>query len=154
MWHGGRRTAVVWCDSGRTPAMSHGSGRTAVVVGVQQQLRCVAVAAWHGGSRWSHGLVMVAVVVSWWLRHGCGGSGSGHTTAAIAVTLRHNGSVAWQWWLVLSRLRAKVPKKASDPFSYAIFGTFALSRDNTSGGHAVVAAAAACHTMVQLRGGW
>jgi hypothetical protein len=33
--------------------------------------------------------------------------------------------------LVLSRLRAKVPKKASDPFSYAIFGTFALSRDNT-----------------------
>jgi len=31
----------------------------------------------------------------------------------------------------LSRLRAKVPKKASDPFSYAIFGTFALSRDNT-----------------------
>ena len=33
---------------------------------------------------------------------------------------------------MLSRLRAKVPKKASDPFSYAIFGTFALSRDNTS----------------------
>jgi hypothetical protein len=33
---------------------------------------------------------------------------------------------------VLSRLRAKVPKKASDPFSYAIFGTFALSHDNTS----------------------
>jgi len=25
-----------------------------------------------------------------------------------------------------------VPKKASDPFSYAIFGTFALSRDNTN----------------------
>jgi len=33
--------------------------------------------------------------------------------------------------VVLSRLRAKVPKKASDPFSYAIFGTFALSHDNT-----------------------
>jgi len=33
--------------------------------------------------------------------------------------------------LVLSWLRAKVPKKASDPFSYAIFGTFTLSRDNT-----------------------
>jgi hypothetical protein len=34
--------------------------------------------------------------------------------------------------VVLSWLRAKVPKKASDPFSYAIFGTFALSHDNTS----------------------
>jgi hypothetical protein len=34
--------------------------------------------------------------------------------------------------IVLSRLRAKVPKKASDPFSYAIFGTFALSCDNTT----------------------
>ena len=31
----------------------------------------------------------------------------------------------------MSRLRAKVPKKASNPFSYAIFGTFALSRNNT-----------------------
>jgi len=28
-------------------------------------------------------------------------------------------------------LRAKVPKKASNPFSYTIFGTFALSCDNT-----------------------
>jgi hypothetical protein len=34
--------------------------------------------------------------------------------------------------VVLSRLRAKVPKKASDPFSYAIFGTFTLSHDNTN----------------------
>jgi hypothetical protein len=34
--------------------------------------------------------------------------------------------------LVLSQLRAKVPKKASNPFSYAIFGTFTLSRDNTT----------------------
>jgi hypothetical protein len=43
-----------------------------------------------------------------------------------------NEGVMSQPGLVLSRLRAKVPKKASNPFSYAIFGTFALSRDNTS----------------------
>ena len=32
--------------------------------------------------------------------------------------------------VVLSRLRAKVPKMASGPFSYAIFGTFSLRRYN------------------------
>jgi len=111
MWRGGSHATVAWhdggctcgmaatarrlCgDGGHTPAMLHGSGRTEVVVGVRQQLRCVAVAAWHGGSGWSHGLVMVAVVVSRWLQHGCGGSGSGHTMAVIAVTLRRDGSVA------------------------------------------------------------
>jgi hypothetical protein len=81
-------------DGGRAPAMSHGSGRAKVVVGVWQQSHCVAVAAWHGGGRQSHGLVMVAAVVSQQLRHGCGGSGSGHATVAIAVTSRCDGRVA------------------------------------------------------------
>jgi hypothetical protein len=76
--------AVMWCDGGCAE----------VVVGVRRQSHCVAVAAWHGNGRRSHGLVVVVAVVLWRLRHGCGGSGGGHTMAVTAVTSRHNGCVA------------------------------------------------------------
>jgi hypothetical protein len=53
---------------------------------------------------------------------------------SISLSGAEIGKVMSSVWpaVVLSRLRAKVPKKASNPFSYAIFGTFALSCDNTS----------------------
>jgi hypothetical protein len=74
--------------------MSHGSGRTEVVVGVRQWSCCVMVAAWHGSGGRSHGLVVVAVVVSWQLWHGCGSSGGGHALAATVVTSWHDGHIA------------------------------------------------------------
>jgi hypothetical protein len=55
--------------------MLHGSGCTEVVVGVQRRSHCVAVAAWHGSGGQSHGLVVVAAVMSRRLWHGYGGSG-------------------------------------------------------------------------------
>ena len=46
-----------------------------------------------------------------------------------------------------------MPKKASDPFSYAIFGTFALSRDNTTPGGASLGAGFAAAAGVGAGGG-
>jgi hypothetical protein len=80
MWHGSHCAAVVWHDGGCALAISHGSGRAKVVVGVRQRSHRVMVAARHGGGRWLHGLVMVAVVVSQRLWHGCGSSGCGNSS--------------------------------------------------------------------------
>jgi hypothetical protein len=71
--------SIVWRDGGCALAMSHGSGCAEVMVGVRRQLHRVTVAAWHGSGGWSHGLVVVAAVMSRRLRHGCGGSGGGNS---------------------------------------------------------------------------
>ena len=46
-----------------------------------------------------------------------------------------------------------MPKKATDPFSYAIFGTFALSRDNTTPGGAPLGAGFAAAAGAGAGGG-
>jgi hypothetical protein len=98
VWHGGCHVAVVWHVGGRTLAMSHGSGCAEVVVGVRQRSHCVMVAAWHGGSGWLHGLVVVVVVMSWQLQYGGGGGGgnSGHVPRWLCGMV--GGHMTWWWW--------------------------------------------------------
>ena len=90
--------------------------------------------------RWGKGCPQVASI-NWWVSLFVVGM---HFTKAylsqqLIPAILYMSMLGWDgywgegWKVVLSWLRAKVPKKASDPFSYAIFGTFALSRDNTSG---------------------
>jgi hypothetical protein len=80
------------------PAMLHGSGHAEVVVGVRRRSRHVMVAAWHGGGRWSHGLVVVVAVVLQRLRHSSGGGGgdSSHVTPRWPHGMA-GGHMTW-WW--------------------------------------------------------